>query len=73
VIDHLLAKVADHAANSAAVVRLTPGKSVLASRLNMTPAHFSRILHHLAAEGLIEMDGRSVRVLDVARLATRRS
>jgi CRP-like cAMP-binding protein len=41
---------------------------VLASRLNMTPEHFSRILHDLAAQGLIEVNGRSIRVPDVARL-----
>ena len=51
-----------------AELRLTPGKSVLASRLNMTPEHFSRILHELASEGLIEVNGRSIRVPDVARL-----
>jgi CRP-like cAMP-binding protein len=34
----------------------------------MTPEHFSRILHELAAEGLIEVNGRSIRVPDIARL-----
>jgi CRP-like cAMP-binding protein len=34
----------------------------------MTPEHFSRILHELAAAGLIEVNGRSIRVPDVARL-----
>ena len=44
------------------------GKSVIASRLNMTPEHFSRILHELAESGLIEVSGRTVRVLDLERL-----
>jgi len=42
---------------------------VLASRLNMTPEHFSRILHELAAGGLIQVNGRSIRVPDIARLS----
>jgi CRP/FNR family transcriptional regulator, dissimilatory nitrate respiration regulator len=67
VIGYLLAELPD-AANDGAEVRLTPGKSVLASRLNMTPEHFSRILHELAVGGLIEVNGRSIRVTDVARL-----
>ena len=67
VIGYLLAEL-DGAAHGAAEVHLTPGKSVLASRLNMTPEHFSRILHDLAEEGLIEVNGRSLRVPDVSRL-----
>lgn len=67
-IGYLLAELPDGTAGGPAEVHLTPGKSVLASRLNMTPEHFSRILHELAAEGLIEVNGRSVRVPDVARL-----
>jgi CRP/FNR family transcriptional regulator, dissimilatory nitrate respiration regulator len=67
-IGYLLAELPEDAADGAAEVNLTPGKSVLASRLNMTPEHFSRILHELAADGLIEVNGRSIRVPDVARL-----
>ena len=68
VIGYLLAELPEGAASEPAEVLLTPGKSVLASRLNMTPEHFSRILHELAAAGLIEVNGRSIRVPDVARL-----
>ena len=68
VIGYLLAELPEGAANGEAEVHLTPGKSVLASRLNMTPEHFSRILHELATQGLIEVNGRSIRVPDVARL-----
>jgi len=70
-IGYLLAELPEDAADGAAEVNLTPGKSVLASRLNMTPEHFSRILHELAAEGLIEVNGRSIRVPDVGRLRRR--
>jgi CRP-like cAMP-binding protein len=34
----------------------------------MTPEHFSRILHDLAAGGLIEVNGRSVSIPDLERL-----
>jgi CRP-like cAMP-binding protein len=69
VIGYLLADLADSTGNGKPVeVHLTPGKSVIASRLNMTPEHFSRILHDLAEGGLIEMNGRSVRIPDLERL-----
>ena len=69
VIGYLLADVAELTGNGKPVeVHLTPGKSVIASRLNMTPEHFSRILHDLAAAGLIEMNGRAVRIPDLERL-----
>jgi CRP/FNR family transcriptional regulator, dissimilatory nitrate respiration regulator len=71
VIGYLLAELPEGTDSGAAEVHLTPGKSVLASRLNMTPEHFSRILHELAVEGLIEVNGRSIRVPDVARLRGR--
>jgi CRP-like cAMP-binding protein len=69
VIGYLLADAADVSGNGKPVeVHLTPGKSVIASRLNMTPEHFSRILHDLAAAGLISVNGRSVRIPDLERL-----
>lgn len=68
VIGYLLAEVPDGANGRAAEVHLTPGKSVIASRLNMTPEHFSRILHELAHGGLIEIQGRAVRIPDLERL-----
>ena len=69
VIGYLLADVADITGNGKPVeVHLTPGKSVIASRLNMTPEHFSRILHDLAASGLIRINGRTIRIPDLDRL-----
>lgn len=69
VIGYLLADVADVTGNGRPVeVHLTPGKSVIASRLNMTPEHFSRILHDLAEEGLIRINGRSIGIPDLDRL-----
>ncbi len=69
VIGYLLADAADVSVNGKPVeVHLTPGKSVIASRLNMTPEHFSRILHDLSSAGLIEVSGRAVRIPDLERL-----
>ena len=49
-------------------VTLPTNKGVIASRLNLTPQHFSRILHELTECSLIEVDGRTVRIRDVERL-----
>ena len=72
VIGYLLADATDGANGNpgagAAEVKLTPGKSVIASRLNMTPEHFSRILHELAGSGLIQVNGRAIRIPDLERL-----
>jgi CRP-like cAMP-binding protein len=50
------------------VITLPATKNVIASRLNITPEHFSRILHELTERRLIEVDGRNVTILDVERL-----
>jgi CRP-like cAMP-binding protein len=69
VIGYLLADPASIAGGGEPVeVHLSAGKSVIASRLNMTPEHFSRILHELSAAGLIEVNGPMVRIPDLARL-----
>jgi CRP-like cAMP-binding protein len=39
-------------------------KSLVASQLNLTPEYFSRILHDLAAEGFIRVDGRRIEIVD---------
>lgn len=49
-------------------VALPVSKAIVASRLNLTPEHFSRILHELSAAGLIAVDGRDIRIVDPARL-----
>ena len=49
-------------------IKLPTTKNVIASRLNLTPEHFSRVLHDLTVASLIEVDGRTVRILDVDRL-----
>jgi CRP/FNR family transcriptional regulator, dissimilatory nitrate respiration regulator len=49
-------------------VMLPTAKAVVASRLNLTPEHFSRILHDLTEAKLIEVVGREVRITDIAKL-----
>lgn len=49
-------------------VTLPVRKGLIASRLNLTQEHFSRILHELAAAALIKVDGQRVRIRDLARL-----
>ncbi len=49
-------------------VTLPATKGVIASRLSLTQEHFSRILHDLAARGLVEVNGRSIFIPDVAKL-----
>ena len=50
-------------------VSLPVSKATIASRLSLTPEYFSRVLHELAAEGLIEIDKRDVRIPDPLALA----
>ena len=40
----------------------------LASRLNLTQEHFSRILHELAVAALIKVEGQRVHIRDLSRL-----
>ncbi|MDR1999980.1 MAG: Crp/Fnr family transcriptional regulator [Zoogloeaceae bacterium] len=49
-------------------IKLPTSKHILASRLNLTPETFSRILHELVASGFIEVHGRSITILDLHRL-----
>lgn len=70
VIGYLLRDIPEDAGADAKPVEinLSPGKNVIASRLNMSPEHFSRTLHELTSSGLIQVDGRIVRILDLAKL-----
>lgn len=43
-------------------------KQVVAARLNMSPAHFSRALRQLEQAAVIEVRGRNIGVLDAERL-----
>ena len=70
-IGYLLRDVEDEdTANIGIVtVSLPVSKATIASRLSLTPEYFSRVLHELESHGLIEIDKREIRILDVQRLA----
>jgi len=69
VIGYLLRQDEDQASASAPYsVVLPTSKAIVASRLNLTPEHFSRILHELAEAGLIVVEGRDVVIKEVAKL-----
>lgn len=66
-IDYLLRNAG--ADTGTALVHLPAAKAAVASHLHLTPEHFSRILHDLAGDGLLEVRGRRIEVRDVQRLA----
>jgi CRP/FNR family transcriptional regulator, dissimilatory nitrate respiration regulator len=57
-----------HDANGPIELTLPAPKAEIASLLNMTPEHFSRVLHDLAAAGLLGVKGRRITVPDPMRL-----
>jgi CRP/FNR family transcriptional regulator, dissimilatory nitrate respiration regulator len=69
VIGYLLREEAEAGSKSLSMT-LPANKMIVASRLNLTPEYFSRILHDLEATGLIVLDGRTVNVPDVEKLRT---
>ncbi|RQH03862.1 Crp/Fnr family transcriptional regulator [Paraburkholderia dinghuensis] len=67
VVGYLL-NLVDGNSQTAQHVRLESGKRTIASRLNITPEHFSRILRDLRVRELIQIKGREITIPDVARL-----
>ncbi len=65
---YLLSQLPDTVNGTPFTIRLPAKKSLIASRLNLTQEHFSRILHEIQAAGLIEIGGRDIRIIDTARL-----
>jgi CRP-like cAMP-binding protein len=60
----------DDAATPASItVALPVSKATIASRLSLTPEYFSRVLHELEAEGLINIEKRDIRIPNVQALA----
>jgi CRP-like cAMP-binding protein len=69
VIGYLLSHAeATASSNEGKQLTLSFSKAVLASRLNLTPEHFSRILHDLAQRELISVSGKSIAIPNVERL-----
>ena len=57
IIGYLLREIPTDGEKSITVT-LPTSKGIIASRLNLTQEHFSRILHELSEKGLIVVDGR---------------
>jgi CRP-like cAMP-binding protein len=45
-------------------ITLSVSKRLVASRLNITPEYFSRVLHDLVRRGLLRVDGREIEIVD---------
>lgn len=67
VIGYLLS-LSGIAGGGIAQIELPTRKNIIASRLNLTHEHFSRILHGLAASGLISVDGQKIRIASIEKL-----
>ncbi len=49
-------------------VVLDCSKAIIASRLNLTPEHFSKVLHDLKSKGLININGKNITILNMKDL-----
>jgi len=69
IIGYLLNQLEHGEPGSEAVsLDLAVTKCVIASRLNLTQEHFSRILHELSGLGLIVVEGKKIHIPNVAKL-----
>ncbi len=69
VIGYLLRDIDQHEDLTPPIrIVLDTSKGVIASRLNLTPEHFSRILGELSSEKLITVKGAEITILDPDRL-----
>ena len=66
-LNYLLA-CATGGTSASLAVTLPAKKSIIASRLSVTPEYFSRTLHELISSGAIEVNGRQIVIRDAARL-----
>ncbi|MGZ5140124.1 MAG: Crp/Fnr family transcriptional regulator [Burkholderiales bacterium] len=71
VISYLLHQVPAGEHHERTAITFPAQKSIIASHLNLTHEHFSRILHDLVTAGMIEVRGPVVRILDAAELRVR--
>jgi CRP-like cAMP-binding protein len=69
IIGYLLRELDEDEQNGTNVaVTLPTNKGIIASRLNLTQEHFSRILHELSDRGLIVVEGRKIHIPSVVNL-----
>jgi CRP/FNR family transcriptional regulator, dissimilatory nitrate respiration regulator len=73
ITDYLLRELPEKTVSGPATVSLATTKGIIASRLNLTQEHFSRILHELVEDKLIIVKGRDIEIPDVARLRQQRA
>ena len=67
-IGYLLREAGAEDIPGAVEIDLPTSKQVLASRLSVTPETFSRILHSLSDSGMIDVQGKTIRIPDVLKL-----
>ena len=69
IIGYLLRELPENDQNGTDVILTLPSnKGTIASRLNLTQEHFSRILHELTDLGLIIVEGKKIHIPSVANL-----
>ena len=69
IVDYLIKEIPAGAGdNKEVMVTLPTNKGIIASRLNLTQEHFSRILHELSELGLIMVEGRKIHIPDLKKL-----
>ena len=74
IIGYLLRELPDDQAEAGSIsVALATSKGIVASRLNLTQEHFSRILRELGELGLIVVEGRKIHIPDIAKLREHKS
>lgn len=64
-----LAGVAAAHAHGSTTLTLPAAKVAIASQLGMTPEHLSRLLREMTQQGLLQVEGRRIALLDLAQLA----
>jgi CRP-like cAMP-binding protein len=69
IIGYLLRELPESEQNGSNVtLTLLANKGAIASRLNLTQEHFSRILHELSDLGLIVVEGKKIHIPNVSNL-----
>lgn len=69
IIGYLLRAIPENTGEAEQIsITLGTSKGIIASRLNLTQEHFSRILHELSEQRLIVVEGRRIVILDLKRL-----
>jgi len=68
VIGYLLSCIPEDTQTNSMQFKLPASKGIIASKLNLTPETFSRALHNLHRESLIEINGKYITICDLNAL-----